>query len=132
MARGSGLDVPRSRPVPRHGNSSTRNIHIFGPEGLHNNRGNRFAEWLAADQGFTLIRRERMLMCLSLKDGLPDGAIPRVTPEELTTRDDLSLSVCCYLWKVVRLSRFLEEIKPLLGTYGKAESLPQTQQISGH
>ncbi len=72
MSREADLSLVMETPPPEHSHIRT--------EGLHNNRGNRFAEWLAADQGFTLIRRERMLMCLSLKDGLPDGAIPRVTP----------------------------------------------------
>ena len=36
--------------------------------------------WLLT-KGFTLVRRERMLMCLDLKGGLPEGTIPRGTVE---------------------------------------------------
>ncbi|HAD62156.1 MAG TPA: hypothetical protein DCG12_23205, partial [Planctomycetaceae bacterium] len=41
--------------------------------------------WLLT-KGFTLVRRERLLMCLNLKEGLPEGAIPRIPLEELAER----------------------------------------------
>ncbi|MEZ6043008.1 MAG: secretin N-terminal domain-containing protein [Planctomycetaceae bacterium] len=84
--------------------------------------------WLLT-KGFTLVRRERLLMCLNLKGGLPDGAIPRVTEEELADRGRFEF-VSVLLPLAGRPSETaLLEIKPLLGTYGKAEVLSATQQI---
>jgi len=84
--------------------------------------------WLLT-KGFTLVRRERMLMCLDLKGGLPEGAVPRVTVAELATRGRYEfVSVLLPLEGRV-VDAVLLEVKPLLGSYGKAEPLAQTQQL---
>ncbi|MEZ6131030.1 MAG: secretin N-terminal domain-containing protein [Planctomycetaceae bacterium] len=84
--------------------------------------------WLLT-KGFTLVRRERLLMCLNLKDGLPDGAIPRVTEEELAERGRFEFVSVLLPLAGRPPETALLEIKPLLGTYGKAEVLSATQQI---
>ncbi|MBL8818147.1 MAG: hypothetical protein JNL58_19120 [Planctomyces sp.] len=84
--------------------------------------------WLLT-KGFTLVRRERMLMCLDLKSGLPEGAIPSIQPTELVTRGRYEFVSVLFPLESRPAEAVLMEIKPLLGTYGKAEALPQTQQI---
>ena len=84
--------------------------------------------WLLT-KGFTLVRRERMLMCLDLKGGLPEGAIPKVTPEELETRGRYEFVSVLFPLEGRPAEIVLLEVKPLLGSYGKAEALAQTQQL---
>lgn len=84
--------------------------------------------WLMT-KGYTLVRRERMLMCLNLKGGLPDNAIPRVTVDDLAMRGRFEfVSVLIPLQGRLAETALLE-IKPLLGTYGEAEVLTATQQM---
>lgn len=84
--------------------------------------------WLLT-KGYTLVRRERLLMCLSLKGGLPDNAIPQVTPEDLATRGRFEFVSTLIPLEGRPAEVVLTEIKPLLGTYGKAEVLAATQQL---
>ncbi len=84
--------------------------------------------WLLT-KGFTLVRRERMLMCMDLKTGLPEGAIPKVSPEELETRGRYEFVSVLFPLEGRPAEIVLLEVKPLLGSYGKAEALAQTQQL---
>ncbi len=84
--------------------------------------------WLLT-KGFTLVRRERMLMCLDLKPGLPEGAIPKVTAEELPTRGRYEFVSVLFQLEGRPAEIVLLEVTPLLGSYGKAEALAQTQQL---
>lgn len=84
--------------------------------------------WLMT-KGYTLVRRERMLMCLNLKEGLPDNAIPRVTVDELDARGRFEFVSVLIPMQGRPAETVLAEIKPLLGTYGKAEVLTATQQL---
>jgi len=84
--------------------------------------------WLLT-KGFTLVRRERMLMCLDLKGGLPEGTIPRITLAELATRGRYEFVSVLIPLEGRPPEAVLLEVKPLLGSYGKAEPLAQTQQI---
>jgi type II secretory pathway component GspD/PulD (secretin) len=84
--------------------------------------------WLLT-KGFTLVRRERMLMCLDLKAGLPEGAVPRITADELDTRSRFEFVSVLIPLEGRPAETVLTEVKPLLGTYGKAEALNQTQQL---
>lgn len=84
--------------------------------------------WLMT-KGFTLVRRDRLLMCLNLKGGLPDGAIPRVTVDELADRGRFEFVSVLLPLDGRPADTALTEISPLLGTYGKAEVLAATQQI---
>ena len=84
--------------------------------------------WLMI-KGYTLVRRERMLMSLNLKDGLPDNAIPRVTVDDLATRGRFEFVSVLIPMQGRLAETVLTEITPLLGTYGKAEVLTATQQM---
>lgn len=80
-------------------------------------------------KGYTLVRRERMLMLLDLAQGIPEDLIPRVTPEELPARGQFEpVSMLVPIGK--RDSAEVEaEIKPLLGPHGKISQLPKTHQV---
>lgn len=84
--------------------------------------------WLLT-KGFTLVRRERMLMCLDLKAGLPEGAIPRITPAELVTRGRFEFVTVLFPLENRLPETVVTEVQPLLGTYGKVQPLPQTSQL---
>ncbi|MEQ9408397.1 MAG: secretin N-terminal domain-containing protein [Fuerstiella sp.] len=84
--------------------------------------------WLLT-KGYTLVRRERLLMCLNLKAGLPDNAIPRITIEDLATRGRFEFVSVLIPLQTRPAETVLSEIQPLLGTYGKAEVLTATQQL---
>ena len=84
--------------------------------------------WLLT-KGFTLVRRERLLMCLPLKDGLPDASIPRVPLDKLNERGRFEFVRVLVPLEGRPATETLAEIKPLLGTYGKAELLAATQQL---
>jgi type II secretory pathway component GspD/PulD (secretin) len=84
--------------------------------------------WLLT-KGFTLVRRERMLMCLNLKGGLPEGTIPRITLAELATRGRYEFVSVLIPLDGRPPEAVLLEVKPLLGSYGNAEPLAQTQQL---
>jgi len=84
--------------------------------------------WLLT-KGFTLVRRERLLMCLDLKGGLPEGAIPQITPEDLATRGQFEFVSVLIPLESRPVDAVKAEITPLLGTYGKAEPLAATGQI---
>ena len=84
--------------------------------------------WLLT-KGFTLVRRERMLMCLDLKSGLPEGAIPRISPTELSTRGRFEFVTVLFPLENRLPETVVTEVQPLLGTYGKVKALPQTSQL---
>ncbi|MFN9237762.1 MAG: secretin N-terminal domain-containing protein, partial [Planctomyces sp.] len=84
--------------------------------------------WLLT-KGFTLVRRERMLMCLDLKSGLPEGAIPRISPTELATRGRFEFVTVLFPLENRLPETVVTEVQPLLGTYGKVKALPQTSQL---
>jgi type II secretory pathway component GspD/PulD (secretin) len=84
--------------------------------------------WLLT-KGFTLVRRERMLMCLDLKAGLPEGAIPRISPAELATRGRFEFVTVLFPLENRLPETVVTEVQPLLGTYGKVKPLPQTSQL---
>ncbi len=84
--------------------------------------------WLLT-KGFTLVRRERLLMCLNLKGGLPEGAIPQITSEDLATRGQFEFVSVLIPLGGRPVDAVKAEITPLLGTYGKAEPLAATGQI---
>ncbi|MEZ6060670.1 MAG: secretin N-terminal domain-containing protein [Planctomycetaceae bacterium] len=84
--------------------------------------------WLLT-KGYTLVRRERLLMCLNLKDGLPDDAIPRVTTEELPLRGRFEFVSTLIPLEGRPAETVLTEITPLLGKYGDARMLAATQQL---
>jgi len=71
--------------------------------------------WLLT-KGYTLVRRERLLMCLNLKGGLPDNAIPRITIDDLATRGRFEFVSVLIPLEARPAETVRSEIHPLLGT----------------
>lgn len=84
--------------------------------------------WLLT-KGYTLVRRERLLMCLNLKEGLPEGAIPQITLEDLALRGQFDFVHVLIPLEGRPVDSVKTEITPFLGSYGKAEPLAATDQI---
>ena len=80
-------------------------------------------------KGYTLIRRERMLMVVDLRGGLPEGLIPRIPLEEAEKRGKFELVSILFALEGRDPEVVKSEISALLGPYGSSVTLPQTQQI---
>jgi hypothetical protein len=80
-------------------------------------------------KGYTLIRRERMLMLINLKDGIPEGFVPRLTMKELNKRGKFELVSVLFPLGRRSADEVNKEITPLLGPHGKSVSLPKTSQL---
>ncbi len=80
-------------------------------------------------KGYTLVRRERMLMLIDLEDGVPPNLVAIVPPHELDDRGQYEL--VSTLFQLHRLSseEAEEEIRKLLGPQGAVAALPKAQQI---
>jgi type II secretory pathway component GspD/PulD (secretin) len=80
-------------------------------------------------KGYSLIRRDRMLMVINLADGLPDGLIPRVSLDDLDKRGKYEFVSVLFPLAGRTPTDVLNEIKPLMGPQGKATPLAATGQI---
>ncbi len=80
-------------------------------------------------KGYSLVRRERMLLVLNLAVGVPSELIPQVTLEELDERGKFELVSVLFDIGKRPAEEVSAEIKPLLGSYGKSSPLPKTGQI---
>jgi len=78
---------------------------------------------------FTLIRRNRMLLVVDLKAGLPEGAVPRVELGELDARGKYEFVTVLFPLGARNADEVDKEIKPLLGRHGKSVPLPKTRQL---
>jgi len=80
-------------------------------------------------KGYTLIRRNRMLLLINLADGVPKGVVPRIDVKELDTRGKYELVTVAFTVGRRSMDAVLAEIKPLLGPHGEAVPLPTSQQL---
>ncbi len=80
-------------------------------------------------KGYTLIRRERMLLVVNLQDGIPAGLVPRITLKDLDKRGNFELVSVLFPLDGRDPQAVNSEITPLLGPHGKSVPLPQTKQI---
>ena len=74
-------------------------------------------------KGYTLIRRERMLVVVDLSEGIPEGLIPEVPLDKLGERGQFELVTVLFDLKGRGASTVEAEVKPLLGAYGKTVPL---------
>jgi type II secretory pathway component GspD/PulD (secretin) len=80
-------------------------------------------------KGYTLVRKDRMLVVVNLEDGIPPNLVPDVPLEELDKRGEFELiRVLFPVWNMTP-EQAAEEVQPLLGPQGKAITLPQARQI---
>ncbi len=80
-------------------------------------------------KGYALVRRDRMLVVVDLKAGVPEGLIPRIEPDELADRGKFELVSMLFPLEGKNPEQVQTEIKPLLGPYGQAVPLPATKQL---
>ncbi|MBA4019345.1 MAG: hypothetical protein C0483_19435 [Pirellula sp.] len=80
-------------------------------------------------KGFTLVRRERMLMVVNLEDGIPPNLVPFVPGEKLDALGEFELATT--LFRLGRLSAedAQAEIQRLIGPQGSVVLLPRAGQI---
>ncbi|MFN5470359.1 MAG: secretin N-terminal domain-containing protein [Pirellulaceae bacterium] len=80
-------------------------------------------------RGFTLVRREKMLIVLELSDAIPIELIPKVTLEQLEARGKFELVSVLFPLGARPIDAVLNEVKPYLGSYGRAVPLAQSRQL---
>lgn len=80
-------------------------------------------------KGYTLVRRDRMLMLLPLDKGVPRDMLPQVTPEELAERGQNELVSVLLPLGNRDPAEASAEIKPFLGPYGDVQTLAKTRQL---
>ena len=80
-------------------------------------------------KGYTIIRRERMLLLINLEEGLPADLIPSVSIEELEQRGKFEIVRVTFAIGERNPEEVQAEIKPLLGPHGKTDLLPKTKQL---
>ena len=80
-------------------------------------------------KGFTLVRRERMLMVVNMEDGIPPNLVPFVPGEKLDALGEFELATT--LFRLGRLSAedAQAEIQRLIGPQGAVVLLPKAGQI---
>jgi type II secretory pathway component GspD/PulD (secretin) len=80
-------------------------------------------------KGYTLVRRDRMLVLVNLEDGIPPNLVTDVPLDELDERGDFELiRVLFPVWNMSPEDA-AKEVEPLLGPQGKVIVLPQAKQI---
>ena len=80
-------------------------------------------------KGFTLVRRERMLMLINLEDGIPPNLVTRVSLEELDKVGDFELVSCLFQLEKMTSEEAQAEIAKLLGPQGSVVTLPKAKQV---
>jgi len=80
-------------------------------------------------KGFTLIRRDRMLVVVNLADGVPESLVPRVPLADLDKRGRFELVSVLFPLGNRKVDDVVKEITPLLGPRGKVAALEQTKQV---
>jgi type II secretory pathway component GspD/PulD (secretin) len=80
-------------------------------------------------KGYTLVRRERLLMLVNLQDGIPPNLVESITPEQLDKRAQYEL--VSVLFRVERLTpdKAASEIRALLGPQGSIAILNELRTI---
>ena len=79
--------------------------------------------------GFTLIRRDKMLIVQDLSQGIPDGLIPVVDVKDLDQRGDFELVTVRIPLGKREDAAVLAEITPIKGAHGQIVPLPTTRQL---
>jgi type II secretory pathway component GspD/PulD (secretin) len=80
-------------------------------------------------KGYTLVRRERMLMLINLEDGIPPNLVSQVLPEQLDDRGEFELASCLFTLERMTTEDAKKEISSLLGPQGAIVTLPTSRQI---
>ena len=80
-------------------------------------------------KGYTLVRRDRMLLLINLEDGIPANLVTRVSVEDLDERGDYELVSCLFSLKRATAEEIETEIAKLLGPQGSIVVLSKARQV---
>lgn len=80
-------------------------------------------------KGYTLIKRDRLLMLINLEDGIPPNLVPTVPIEELDQRGKHEIVSVLFKMERLKPDEVEGEIKKLLGPQGTVVLLPSAQQL---
>ena len=80
-------------------------------------------------KGYTLIKKDRLLVCIRVADGIPDGLVPETSVDELSEFGSFDLVKITFPLESKPVDTVTAEIKPLLGTFGDSLLLPQSKRL---
>jgi type II secretory pathway component GspD/PulD (secretin) len=80
-------------------------------------------------KGYTLVRRERMLLVVNLADGIPPNLVPYVALEDLDKRGEFELIKVLFPLSKLTPAEGQAEIQPLLGPQGAVVPLERARQL---
>ena len=80
-------------------------------------------------KGYTLVRRERMLLLVNLEDGIPPNLVTTVPVEQLDERGEFELVSCVFPLGTSDAATVEQELTKLIGPQGSVQLLPQARQI---
>lgn len=80
-------------------------------------------------KGYTLVRRDRMLMVVNLEDGIPPNLITEVRLEDLDARGEYELVRCLFTLKSAVAADVEQELSRLIGPQGTVAVLDSSNQL---
>lgn len=80
-------------------------------------------------KGFTLVRREQMLMVVNLEDGVPPNLITETSVEKLDELGEYELARCLFTLRGIDAESAAEEIGRLVGPQGTVNVLASANQL---
>lgn len=80
-------------------------------------------------KGFTLVRRDKMLIVSRTNQGVPYDQVPKVSPDELTERGRFEYVSVLFPLEGRPVESVATEVSAFLGSNGKATALPATGQL---
>jgi len=80
-------------------------------------------------KGYTLVRRERLLMLVNLQDGIPPNLVESITPEQLDKRATYELVSVLFRVERITPDKAASEIRSLLGPQGSVAILNELRTI---
>ncbi len=80
-------------------------------------------------KGYTLVRREKMLIVVNLEDGIPPNLVTTISMDELDERGKYELVSVLFDLKKMSAEEAEAEITKLIGPQGAVVALSQSQQV---
>ena len=80
-------------------------------------------------KGYTVVRRERMLLLVNLEDGVPPNLVTQVSPEDLDQRGEYELVSVLFPLNNMDPAQVEKEIAKLIGPQGSLVVIPQAKQV---
>ena len=80
-------------------------------------------------KGYTLVRRERMLIVVNLEDGIPPNLVTTIPLDQLDARGEYELVSCLFSLHIMTPDEADTEITKLIGPQGSVIVLPKSKQV---